>query len=179
MRHRISFLVALLVCLLSYEGRGLPAQSDKSIDWKYVFTIRRVKHYYDPASVSRSKGIGSVRVKQVYEPTDSSDWDNSVRGITENRRRAGYDVKGYESYDHSVSVFEFDCSELKIRTPEFVDYDSKDHVLGKMVIADPSWLVASAPAGTEYLMPLFSIACGIKPDQINKCAKPTENCTSE
>jgi hypothetical protein len=174
MRHRIALLILLLSWLLCYEGRGLPVQGDKPIDWKFIFTTKRIKHYYDPASVSQNNGIGRMRVKQEYEPTDSRDWDNFVRGVTENRRNAGHDVTGYDLFDHTVSVFEFDCSDMNLRMPELIDYDSKGRVLSKMEFKDTSWLVSTGPEGSEYLMPLFSIACGIKPDQINKCAKPAD-----
>lgn len=66
------------------------------------------------------------------------DVEGTRREYIERRRKAGLSVIGFEKYDHSVSLEQFDCNRKRHRFVSVTDYDSDGQVLESLDV-DGDW----------------------------------------
>jgi hypothetical protein len=54
-------------------------------------------------------------------------------------RSAGYSVKGYDRWSHTVALYEFRCSSREFNLLELIDYDTGGDVLLTLHLDKPEW----------------------------------------
>jgi hypothetical protein len=86
-------------------------------DWKPYGASDDVLCYYDTESITRpSKNIVRVWVK----------WDYTEKGVLREIEKSG---KQYENLNHSINLWEINCSERKFDLPKLTYYDNKGDLI--------------------------------------------------
>lgn len=121
MRCKRSFTLAVVFSAILVVGCMSPGNTE---EWVYLGESVKGKHYYDRASVKKTKTTVIVREKTVYS-------EEGKRGAAEFLAETG-PYKG-EALDHLLTESEFDCKASRGRTLSMAIYDRN----GKRVAGSP------------------------------------------
>lgn len=107
-------------------------------------------YYYDPQSIKRvSKDIIRVWHKTTY--TETTYTEKSMQDV----------IKGFEfepkEVSCSIALFEYDCSEKKVRTLSLTTYTKAGDAIDTISYDSPSWNFVIPDSVGEFL---FNIVCG-------------------
>lgn len=101
--------------LLSANDSGKPS------NWELVAGTDDRFFYIDERQISRTEGgVVKAWVREIPFPT---------KDVVKERRDAGLPIEGYYGYSHSLTLYEFHCSERTMLVASFFDYSVSGKVL--------------------------------------------------
>lgn len=126
-------------------------------DWKPYAADRHFSYYYDAHSVVypyrgvhnvlnlelADVGIVEVRTKSIIKDEKSREWK------MQELKKSGLATKGYDSYDHTVSGIEVNCTDKKYRLLSEADYSRGEDRLGSVLKESGSVAWEPIPQGSE------------------------------
>jgi len=109
------------------------------LDWQLLATGDNMKHYYQPASITRT-AEGTSRLWIKYLPIDLNRERRTRRSEVRDQAKAQL----YDTYASTMCLYEVDCASQKLRPLELIDYDTSGAVINS----------AKASANSEWYDPV-------------------------